>query len=85
MKAQKDVKTESGSFNIDTQIGKETEKIYQTAPPTNSKAYQQAQKALKENEELTFSKEEIDRFLPEQLHYDSPIHQDNLQRHIIAE
>lgn len=29
MKAQKDVKTESGSFNIDTQIGKETEKIYQ--------------------------------------------------------
>ncbi|MBQ8753509.1 MAG: SLATT domain-containing protein [Lentisphaeria bacterium] len=63
----------------------ETEKIYQTAPPTNSKAYQQAQKALKENEELTFSKEEIDRFLPEQLHYDSPIHQDNLQRHIIAE
>ena len=63
----------------------ETEKIYQTAPPTNDKAYKQAQKALKENEELTFSKEEIDRFLPEQLHYDSPIHQDNLQRHIIAE
>ena len=64
---------------------KETNKVYQTTPPTNAKAYKQAQKALKENEELTFSKEEIDRFLPEQLHYDSPIHQDDLPRHIIAE
>ena len=63
----------------------ETDKIYQTAPLTNSKAYQQAQKALKENEELTFTKEEIDRFLPQQLHYDAPIHQDNLPKQIIAE
>lgn len=41
--------------------------IYDGAPPTNSKAYTQAQKALKYNEELTFSDEEIDNFLPRDL------------------
>ncbi len=68
-----------------TLLFEETDKVYQTAPTTNSKAYLQAQKALKENEELTFSQEEIDRFLPQQLHYDAPIYQDDLPRHIIAE
>lgn len=41
--------------------------IYKFAPITSSKAYKKAQEALKINEELTFSKEEIDQFLPEEL------------------
>lgn len=63
----------------------ETEKIYTTAPCTNSKAYKAAQKALKKNEELTFSKDEIDKFLPKELQFDSPIHQDCSPRHIVAD
>jgi hypothetical protein len=39
-------------------------KIYRIAPNTDSKAYGKAQKALKQNEELTFSDAEIDAFLP---------------------
>lgn len=39
-------------------------KIYQNAPRTDSKAYNEASKGLKEQEELTFSDEEIDKFLP---------------------
>lgn len=42
-------------------------KIYRNAPHTDDKAYKKSQKALKENEELTFSDEEIDVFLPEPL------------------
>jgi hypothetical protein len=38
--------------------------IYQTAPSTNSAAYADAQDALKRREDLTFSTEEIDHFLP---------------------
>ncbi len=38
--------------------------VYQNAPRTNSKAYDKASKALKSNEEMTFSDEEIDKFLP---------------------
>jgi len=41
--------------------------IYEKAPRTVSKAYKEAQKALKLNEELTFSDEEIDLFLPKPL------------------
>ena len=40
---------------------------YAAAPPTNSKAYLLAQTALKESEELTFSDQEIDKFLPKEL------------------
>lgn len=40
---------------------------YRGAPKTINKAYQIASKALKENEEFTFSDEEIDKFLPESL------------------
>ncbi len=40
---------------------------YRGAPKTNNKAYQIASKALKENEELTFSDSEIDKLLPENL------------------
>lgn len=42
-------------------------KIYGGAPHTDGAAYLKAQKALKDNEELTFSDAEIDAFLPEPL------------------
>jgi SMODS and SLOG-associating 2TM effector domain family 4 len=48
-------------------LQEELYKIYKSAPPTDSKAYGNAQKALKENEELTFSDAEIDAFLPDPL------------------
>ncbi len=38
--------------------------IYKTAPHTNSKAYSEAQDALQNREDLTFSDAEIDAFLP---------------------
>ncbi|EOE4740088.1 SLATT domain-containing protein [Vibrio vulnificus] len=43
-------------------------KLYKGSPSTNvGDAYQKASKALKNNEELTFSDEEIDMFLPKSL------------------
>ena len=41
--------------------------VYKKSPKTNSNAYNKARKALKYNEELTFSDAEIDKFLPEDL------------------
>lgn len=41
--------------------------IYKGAERTISKAYDEASKALKVNEELTFSIEEIDKLLPKEL------------------
>jgi SMODS and SLOG-associating 2TM effector domain family 4 len=38
--------------------------LYKAAPQTDDKAYGKAQEALKIKEDLTFSDEEIDRFLP---------------------
>jgi SMODS and SLOG-associating 2TM effector domain family 4 len=43
--------------------------IYRGAPHTTGDAYAQAQVALKENEEYTFSDTEIDKFLPKQLRH----------------
>lgn len=43
---------------------KELAAIYSKAPRTNAEAYKAAQKALKINEDLTFSTEEVDVFLP---------------------
>ncbi|MFN3998601.1 SLATT domain-containing protein [Algoriphagus sp.] len=40
---------------------------YRGAPKTINKAYSMASKALKENEEFTFTDAEIDKFLPENL------------------
>lgn len=40
---------------------------YSGAPSTNFAAYRKAQKALQEQEEMTFSDEEIDAFLPNEL------------------
>lgn len=41
--------------------------IYGNAPRTGRRAFSQAQEALKKNEEMTFTAEEIDQFLPEAL------------------
>jgi hypothetical protein len=46
--------------------------IYQSAPRTTPEAYSASQKALKINEELTFSDEEIDMFLPAPLRRGKP-------------
>ena len=46
---------------------KKLHSVYSGAPSTNSQAYQKAQKALKQNEDMTFSDEEIDAFLPKEL------------------
>jgi hypothetical protein len=42
-------------------------KIYRAAPHTDGKAYVEAQNALKNEEDLTFSDAEIDAFLPNPL------------------
>ena len=41
--------------------------VYCTAPSTNSRAYKKAQQALKHSEDMTFSDEELDAFLPQEL------------------
>lgn len=48
-------------------LQKELGTIYSRAPRTNSSAYSKAQQALKYNEDLTFSEDEIDLFLPDVL------------------
>ncbi len=45
----------------------ELNEIYENALSTNRKAYKMAQKALKVDEEMTFSDKEIDMFLPNAL------------------
>ena len=49
------------------ELNEELVNTYRGAPKTINKAYQIASKALKENEEFTFSDTEIDKFLPENL------------------
>jgi seryl-tRNA synthetase len=41
--------------------------VYSGAPSTTNKAYKKAQEALKQLEDMTFSDEEIDAFLPKAL------------------
>ncbi|SPA56697.1 SLATT domain-containing protein [Cupriavidus taiwanensis] len=48
-------------------INDELSRIYSEAPRTSSKAYEAAQNALKNSEELYFSDEELDKMLPQQL------------------
>lgn len=45
----------------------ELHSIYNGAPSTNFKAYKKAQNALKKYEDMTFSDDEIDAFLPKEL------------------
>lgn len=47
------------------------ESIYQNAPRTIEQAYKLAQKALKVDEQMTFSNEEINKFLPNTLRINS--------------
>jgi len=49
------------------QLIEELKLVYKFAPQTNPRAFELARKALKIDEELTFSNEEIDRFLPDRL------------------
>lgn len=49
------------------QINNELEDIYKAAPRTSTTAYAAAQKALKKDEELYFSENELDHLLPTQL------------------
>lgn len=46
--------------------------VYQGSPSTTYAAYRRAQESLKYNEEMTFSDEEIDAFLPKQLRSKQP-------------
>lgn len=48
-------------------LQKQLHEIYTGAPVTDGKAYAQAQKGLKDNEELMFSEKEIDDMLPNSL------------------
>ena len=45
----------------------ELHSVYSSAPRTTYKAYEKAQQALKYSEDMTFSDEEIDAFLPNEL------------------
>lgn len=49
------------------QLIEELKLVYKFAPQTDSKSYEEARKALKLKEELTFSVGEIDQFLPNEL------------------
>jgi hypothetical protein len=53
-------------------IHREASLVYEYAPDSSSKAYSEASKALKKEEELTFSQEEIDMLLPEDLRLTAP-------------
>ena len=49
------------------QINRLLENVYKNAPRTNGRAYAAAQRALKSNQELFFTDEELDRMLPAKL------------------
>jgi hypothetical protein len=54
-------------MNQRDELQKRLYNTYSGSPRTNFKAYKEASKALKVNEELTFSDKEIDVFLPKEL------------------
>ena len=56
-------------------LAEELHTIYSSAPATNSPAYKQAQEALQKHEDMTFSDEEIDAFLPRELRRTTPAQQ----------
>lgn len=62
---------EEGMLRRD-RLQKDTATVYASAPRTNSAAYKDAQVALKVREDLTFSDEEIDAFLPGMLKKKQP-------------
>jgi hypothetical protein len=54
-------------INQRDELQKRLSNVYSGSPRTNFKAYKEASKALKINEELTFNDHEIDVFLPKEL------------------
>lgn len=66
-----DIKTDPSSIDVQLRrddLIEQLKRIYDLAPDTSSRAYRAAQKALKISEDMTFSNEEIDAFLPDALH-----------------
>lgn len=59
--------TEDEAAPIRDALTKELNRIYRDAPDTSSRAYNKTRKALKIDEEMTFSDPEIDEFLPDSL------------------
>lgn len=57
--------TEQEAINRRDKLNEDLFVIYKNAPRTSPKAYEEARKALKLNEEMTFSEDEKDAFLPE--------------------
>ena len=55
-------------------LHRETSIVYEYAPDSSSKAYSAASEALKTKEDLTFSREEIDMLLPEDLRLTTRVH-----------
>ena len=55
-------------------LQEELEGIYKSAPRTNLKAYTRAQEALKVKGDMTFSDDEIDRFVPSVLQKNTDYH-----------
>lgn len=53
--------------SVRDRLNESLEEIYKAAPRTNSKAYGDAQKALKHSEELFFTDDELNRMLPREL------------------
>lgn len=58
---------EAEGRNIRDALTKKAAAIYASAPDTDGAAYREAQRALKENEDLTFTSREIDLLLPPEL------------------
>ncbi len=55
------------------QLHRETSLVYEYAPDTSARAYKSARLALKLNQEMTFSPDEVDMLLPEDLRLKRPI------------
>jgi hypothetical protein len=56
-----------GALKRREELQREFNKVNSSSPPTTSRAYLAAQKALKNDEEFTFSASEIDHLLPPEL------------------
>lgn len=66
-----DIESDPSSVDIPSrrdELMEELRKIYELAPDTTGRAYSAASKALKFSEDMTFSNEEINKFLPDSLH-----------------
>jgi hypothetical protein len=66
-----DISSDATAVDIPTrrdELTAELAAICKFAPDTTSRAYRAAQKALKVSEDMTFSEDEINAFLPDSLH-----------------